>query len=173
MEMFIGEINRRIETLETGAVRQPWYLPAWIRRIHRDILLHIARHAARGGNWSRAANCYRLLLTIKPNLPKIQVQYGHALKENGQLPEAAEAYRQALLYDPTNNEVSAFLDHILQQLSLRSKSVAIREAGTQVSLTQQLNPNLEFLTINSLNPRMQKIYADLREAIQVNKLKNN
>ncbi|WP_052165986.1 glycosyltransferase family 1 protein [Cupriavidus sp. WS] len=51
-------------------------------------------------DWPAAAAHYRQALDAAPALPAIWVQYGHALKESGQLAAARDAYRRAAAMAP-------------------------------------------------------------------------
>src|SRR6266403_666935 len=66
----------------------------------------LADSARNARQWEAAAQLYRKALDRNPGNPGIWVQYGHALKESGELrdPEnlarAETAYRTALSLDP-------------------------------------------------------------------------
>lgn len=63
-------------------------------------------------DWVAAAANYRRALDLDPGLSGIWVQYGHALKESGQLPEAEAAYRRALSIEPDNADTHLQLGHV-------------------------------------------------------------
>ncbi len=81
-----------------------------------------ARDAKR---WSEAASAYRDFLTLWPDRADIWVQYGHALKENGQREEAELAYRRAIELAPNVSDTHLQLGHLLkitQRLDAASES---------------------------------------------------
>jgi glycosyltransferase involved in cell wall biosynthesis len=71
----------------------------------------LARDAA---EWETAAHFYELALKRNPALPAIWVQYGHALKETGNIAQAEAAYRRALAYDPAVADTHLQLGHALK-----------------------------------------------------------
>ncbi len=80
----------------------------------------IADRARDAGQWELAAQLYRKALDRDPRNPPIWVQYGHALKESGELrdfdklAQAELAYRRALLLDPTAADPHLQLGHVLK-----------------------------------------------------------
>src|SRR6516164_11463620 len=83
-------------------------------------LITLADHARDARQWERAAQLYRKALDRDPSNPPIWVQYGHALKESGELrdPEklaqAELAYRRALSLDPVMADTYLQLGHVLK-----------------------------------------------------------
>jgi hypothetical protein len=81
-------------------------LPRRVFRRGRADLVTPADHARDAGQWERAAQLYRKALDREPRSSPIWVQYGHALKESGELrdpkklAQAELAYRRALSLDP-------------------------------------------------------------------------
>jgi tetratricopeptide (TPR) repeat protein len=61
-----------------------------------------------------AAQYYRKALDQEPNNPPIWVQYGHALKESGNLGEAENAYRKSLELDADVADTHLQLGHVLK-----------------------------------------------------------
>jgi tetratricopeptide (TPR) repeat protein len=61
-----------------------------------------------------AAEYYRKALDHKPDNPPIWVQYGHALKESGNLGEAEDAYRKSLELDADVADTHLQLGHVLK-----------------------------------------------------------
>jgi len=49
-----------------------------------------------------------------PNAPEMWVQYGHALKESGNVPEAEAAYRKSINLDPDSADAHLQLGHALK-----------------------------------------------------------
>ena len=65
-------------------------------------------------NWISAARYYRKALDQKPDNPPIWVQYGHSLKESGDLAEAENAYRKSLELDADVADTHLQLGHVLK-----------------------------------------------------------
>lgn len=64
--------------------------------------------------WPLAADLYKEALSIEPERADIWVQYGHALKESGQLEYATESYRKAIEIDPISSDAHLQLGHALK-----------------------------------------------------------
>ncbi len=77
--------------------------------------------------WAKAADAYKAALEANPDLPDIWVQYGHVLKENGQISDAADAYREALQRRPAHAETKVHLAHVLKRLALYQDAMAAFE----------------------------------------------
>jgi glycosyltransferase involved in cell wall biosynthesis/SAM-dependent methyltransferase len=83
-------------------------------------LVMLADRARDAGQWERAAELYKKALDRNPDSPPIWVQYGHALKESGELRDPAKleqaelAYRMALSLDPGIADTYLQLGHILK-----------------------------------------------------------
>lgn len=77
--------------------------------------------------WAKAARAYKAALEANPDLPDIWVQYGHVLKENGQISDAADAYREALQRRPAHAETQVHLAHVLKRLALYQDAIAAFE----------------------------------------------
>jgi lipopolysaccharide biosynthesis protein/tetratricopeptide (TPR) repeat protein len=92
--------------------------PGSMRR--KRSVLHRADSARDTRQWERAAQLYRKALARNPRNPPIWVQYGHALKESGdlrdpdKLAQAEIAYRRALSLDPTAADSYLQLGHALK-----------------------------------------------------------
>jgi O-antigen biosynthesis protein len=90
-----------------------------LRRRKPDVVT-LADRARDAGQWELAAQLYRQALDRDPRNPPIWVQYGHALKESGELrdPEklaqAEVAYRRALSLDPGMADTFLQLGHVLK-----------------------------------------------------------
>ena len=72
-----------------------------------------ADRARDAGQWPLAARHYRQALSEEPELPAIWVQYGHMLKESGDVAAAEAAYRESLRLDPENADTYLQLGHVL------------------------------------------------------------
>ena len=80
----------------------------------------LADRARNGGQWERAAQLYRKALDRNPRNAPIWVQYGHALKQSGELRDpdklahAELAYRKALSLNPSSADTYVQLGHVLK-----------------------------------------------------------
>jgi tetratricopeptide (TPR) repeat protein len=83
-------------------------------------VINLADRARDGGQWKLAAELYRKALDRYPRNSGIWVQYGHALKESGELRDPAKltqaeiAYRMALSLDPSVADPYLQLGHVLK-----------------------------------------------------------
>lgn len=73
--------------------------------------------------WPEAAEKYAKALEVYPNWPEICVQYGHALKESGDVSAAEESYRKALYLDPENADTHLQLGHVLKMQGRRNDAI--------------------------------------------------
>jgi tetratricopeptide (TPR) repeat protein len=86
----------------------------------------LAERARDAGQWELAAQLYRKALDRNPQDAALWVQYGHALKESGELrdpeklAEAEVCYRRALSYDSSVADTHLQLGHVLK-LQSRTK----------------------------------------------------
>ena len=80
----------------------------------RGSLISRADRAREALQWDIAADLYRRALDRNPDNPPIWVQFGHALKESGNLAEAERAYRAAIARDPTAADSHLQLGHVLK-----------------------------------------------------------
>jgi glycosyltransferase involved in cell wall biosynthesis len=74
-------------------------------------ILRTANRARNARNWQKAALNYQQALARAPGLFHIWIQYGHALKEAGQLAKAENAYRQAAILKPESWEPHLHIGH--------------------------------------------------------------
>ena len=80
----------------------------------------LSRHLAAGNaantarDWKSARVHYARVVEIDPSLWATWVQYGHALKEHGQLAEAEAAYRRSLAITPEHCDTWLQLGHVLK-----------------------------------------------------------
>jgi tetratricopeptide (TPR) repeat protein len=79
-----------------------------------ETLLSRADRARDSRDWVSAAQYYGKALDQEPNNPPIWVQYGHALKESGNLGEAENAYRKSLELDADVADTHLQLGHVLK-----------------------------------------------------------
>src|SRR6202023_2921448 len=89
-------------------------LPRVDRRHDAEKLLSRADRARDSRDWGSAARYYREGLDRQPENPPVWVQYGHALKESGNLPEAEDAYRHSLELDADVADTHLQLGHALK-----------------------------------------------------------
>jgi O-antigen biosynthesis protein len=83
-------------------------------------VITLADNARDAGQWELAAGLYRKALGRYPRNSGVWVQYGHALKESGELrnpdklAQAEKAYRKALSLDPGAADSHLQLGHVLK-----------------------------------------------------------
>lgn len=108
-----------------------------------------ARNAARSQNWAKAEYIYSTVLQHHPNMAAIWVQYGHALKEQGKVEQATEAYVKAATIVPT---VDTFLQlgHGYRLLGLDSlaKEAFAKSENIKSGINDQKN------TISDINKKI-------------------
>src|SRR5207249_799806 len=106
--------------------------PLALRRPKESVIARADR-AREAGQWDAAARLYRTALDRNARKPAIWIQYGHALKELGDLRGAEAAYRrrgrcgaarQARSFAPTGRATPA--NGIRRRGSTRRRSAAIR-----------------------------------------------
>jgi tetratricopeptide (TPR) repeat protein len=105
----------RLRDLIRGVLADRVIAPIW-REAHR---------ATKAREWPRAARLYRKALQWVPGSPEVWAQYGHALKESGDVVSAEAAYRQAIELDPEMAEWHFSLGHAL---ALQGRTDEAREA---------------------------------------------
>src|SRR5271165_4921407 len=91
-----------------------------LRFRRKQSFVDLADQARDAGQWEFAAQLYRQALDRDPHNAPIWVQYGHALKESGELrdsdklAQAEVAYRRALSLDPSAADPHLQLGHVLK-----------------------------------------------------------
>lgn len=96
-------------------MRMPIVFPGVSRKPTRlAALLRDGDAANRRRAWREAAAAYRAALELDGSLAHIWVQYGHALKEQGQLAAADDAYRRSLALDAALADTHLQLGHVLK-----------------------------------------------------------
>jgi hypothetical protein len=113
-----------LRDLVRAVMADQFIAPIW-RRIGR---------ASRGGDWPRAVRLYHKALRRVPGAPAVWVQYGHALKETGDVVAAELAYRRAVALAPDVAEWHLFLGEALLRQS------RIEEARAALLRCEQLDP---------------------------------
>lgn len=86
-------------------------------------LIRTADEARDQKRWPAARDSYRKALDHDPSLAHIWVQYGHALKESGEISKAEEAYLEAIRLDPSNADSNLQLGHARKLLG-RTRAAA-------------------------------------------------
>ena len=107
-----GQAAIRALAASTPVIAQP--KPRWIFKRRKPTTIMRADQARDAGQWQIAAGLYRIALDRKPKNPPIWMQYGHAIKESGNLADAEVAYRIAIEYDPGDADGSLQLGHVLK-----------------------------------------------------------
>src|SRR5271166_6283777 len=100
-----------------------------LRREKSDVIT-LADRARDAGQWELAAGLYRKALDRYPRNAGVWVQYGHALKESGELrdpdklAQAELAYRTALSLDPGVADTHLQVGHVLKLQGKTSEAEA-------------------------------------------------
>ena len=85
--------------------------------------LRRARRYARAHRWDDAARQYRRMLAMDPHNPRILVQLGHAVREQGDAENAVMIYRDALVSEPRRPDVYLHLGHALKATGRRTAAL--------------------------------------------------
>ena len=83
-------------------------------------------------DWTTAADAYGAALKIDPSLAAIWVQYGHALKESGQLDAAEKAYRQSIELAADVADTHLQLGHVLKTKGQLHEARTAYEKSVQI-----------------------------------------
>lgn len=75
-------------------------------------------------DWDEAAEQYRIALKAEEDQPHIWLQLGHALKEQGRLREALQAYLQATSRAPCDADAHVHLAHLYKRLDDDEAAIA-------------------------------------------------
>lgn len=94
--------------------------------------LRQARRHARAGRWQAAARDYRRMLVRHPHDPRLLVQLGHALREQGEATQAIAAYRRALIGSPRQPDTYLHIGHALKMLGRREAALQAYLAATRL-----------------------------------------
>jgi lipopolysaccharide biosynthesis protein len=113
------------------------------RRRNEDVTA-LADRARDARQWSLAAELYKEALDRKPSNPPIWVQYGHVMKEWGELrdpnklAQAETAYRRAFTLDPAVADTYLQLGHVLKLQGKMGEAQAayLRAISVDSSLTE-------------------------------------
>jgi len=111
-----------------------------------------------------AARHYRTVLDREPNNPPIWVQYGHALKESGNVLASENAYRKSIELDPNVADTHLQLGHALkiQGRKIEASAAYLRALVLDAALDHAL---LELRTLGWTSGR-------IRLALQEKKIEN-
>ncbi|HWB47704.1 MAG TPA: protein arginine N-methyltransferase [Stellaceae bacterium] len=96
-------------------------------------------------DWREAVRHYRRALSRRPDLDAIWIQYGHVLKENGQLADAEAAYRRAVAMAPHNADAHLQFGHLKRSLgapdAMRHFAEALRRDASLTEARRILDAN--------------------------------
>lgn len=104
-----------------------------------------ARRFKRRKSWGAAEARYRKVLSDNPRLPRVWVQYAHAVKEQGDLWAAYGAYSHAVHLDPKVADTYVHLGHVQKQLGMTDEAAATLQRALQ------------------LRPSLSNVWQDLRD----------
>jgi GT2 family glycosyltransferase len=102
------------------ALHRIFDLPRVGSQRQKEDVIALADRARDARKWSLAAELYKEVLDRDPHNPPIWVQYGHVLKEWGELrdpdklAQAETSYRRAVALDPTLADTYLQLGHVLK-----------------------------------------------------------
>lgn len=96
----------------------------WIRdKVHPSpVLIDLGDRARATRDWKEAAAFYQQALESDPQRAAIWVQFGHALKEQGQRAQAEAAYRRSLALEGGVADTHLQLGHVLKLLGRRQEA---------------------------------------------------
>lgn len=77
-----------------------------------------------GRRWGKAASAYQWALKLDPSLTGIWVQYGHALKEQGDRDGAEESYQRAISLGLDDADIHLQMGHLLKMSGRRRDAIA-------------------------------------------------
>jgi glycosyltransferase involved in cell wall biosynthesis/tetratricopeptide (TPR) repeat protein len=111
-------------------------MPKFGRKRGKPSIITLADQARDRGQRERAAGYYQEALRRNPQNSPIWVQYGHVLKESGDLIKAECAYRTALACDPRSADSHVQLGHVLKMQGKKDEARAayLRAAALDPSL---------------------------------------
>jgi glycosyltransferase involved in cell wall biosynthesis len=99
-------------------------VPAARSSQNRQQLLSAADQARDERRWQEAAEFYKQYLMVRPADAPIWVQFGHALKESGNLAEAESAYKKSLALAPDVGDTQLQLGHLYKKMRNFSNAIA-------------------------------------------------
>ncbi len=101
-------------------------------------LLADARHAKAARDWTRARDAYAAYVAAKPRKATAWKQYGHMLKENGEVEEAKAAYFRSLALSPSDVDTCLHLGHLLKNMG--DRDLAAEVFGAALSMDPGFGP---------------------------------
>ena len=104
---------------------------------HAQALLDPAKAAMRARNWGAAAEAYATFLSYQSAKPGPWKQFGHAIKEMGDLGGAEHAYYRALALDASDVDTAIHLGHVLKNQDLRDQAAEVFAAALQMDPQSQ------------------------------------
>ncbi len=116
------------------------------RKLSRSAAKLIARgdKARDVRQWSEAAAAYGAALKLSPGIHPIWVQYGHALKECGNVNSAREAYENAIALAPEDPDAILHCAHLLKR---QESARAIEMFERLYALTHDRDAELELVSL--------------------------
>lgn len=125
---------RRLATPEKELPSGSILIPDGLRSDLPDFLSAVAAgdNARDRRDWVAAAYAYRQALHFQPEEAGVWVQYGHMLKEAGNLKAAYEAYCQALKLMPTNADLHLQLGHLFKLADRAQQALAYYEMAAEL-----------------------------------------
>ncbi|KQY45723.1 tetratricopeptide repeat-containing glycosyltransferase family protein [Rhizobium sp. Root483D2] len=116
-------------------------------------LVERADSANRSRQWAVAEQYYAKALTHLPQNDGLWVQYGHCLKEQGNLAAAETAYRTALKFNTNAADIYLQLGHVLK---LQKK---MNEAINAYQEALKIDPDFEFAKVELQQPDIHIVMA--------------
>ncbi len=117
--------------------------------------------------WPEAAQAYQAYLDIYPDDTAIRIQFGHCLKEQGQIAAALAQYQQALMATPEDDDLHLQIGHALKLLGRLDEA---KQNYEQALLLRPDNTDarheLNALAQNLENTRKPCIVFDISDLIQ-------
>lgn len=104
-------------------------------RSDASALLAEARKAKSARDWSSARDAYAAYVAVRPHKASAWKQYGHMLKENGELEEAKAAYFRSLALAPADVDTCLHLGHLLKNTGDRDLAAEIFGAALAMDPT--------------------------------------
>ena len=136
------------------------------RRSRVQQLVAAGDRANAGRDWAAATGFYEAALEINPALSAIWVQYGHALKEQGHLNRALDAYRQGLALDGTSADTYLQIGHVLKlQGHVDMAQAAYRDSFLRDPTSPHSRVELESMGITLHSPEMVDLFHDAAVAL--------
>ncbi len=126
--------------------------------------IRLGNYARDRASWKDAAVHYSIALKANPGLANIWMQLGHALKEQGELAGAADAYQQAIALLSDSTEVRLHLAHLFKRIGRYDAATvqflrALHASGTPEPKEEEELLNLLLLQASA---DRQKLHEDLK-----------